>query len=112
MANVRKRIERLEKSLAPERNADPHEEIKRLALRNVSTEDLNVLIDIGEQGKQQSEWTERESAAIKAYSDAFDQEVLRAGYRSVAEFNRHPFRVPTASHRRSPQPAQGTRGVV
>jgi hypothetical protein len=63
--------------------------MKRLALHNVSTEDLNVLIDIGEQGKQQSEWTERESAAIKAFSDAFDQEVLRAGYPSVAAFHRH-----------------------
>ena len=89
MANVRKRIERLEKSLAPERNADPHEEMKRLALQNVPTEDLNVLIDIGEQGKQQSEWTERESAAIKAFSDAYDQEVLRAGYPSAAAFHRH-----------------------
>jgi hypothetical protein len=101
MANVRKRIERLERSLAPERNSDPHEDMKRLALDSLSKENLLVLIDMCEQGKRECEWTERESAAVKALTGAFEQEVLRAGYRSVAEFQRHPLRVPRASHRLS-----------
>jgi hypothetical protein len=83
MANVRKRIERLEKSLAPDRNADPDEDMKRLALQNVPTEDLQVLIDMCEQGKRECEWTERESAAAKALTVAFEQEVLRAGRQSL-----------------------------
>jgi hypothetical protein len=112
MANVQKRIEKLERSLAPARNSDPREAMESLALHSVSTEDLLVLRKMCRAGKRESERTEPESAAVKAFSDAFEQEVRRAGYRSVAEFNRHPFRGPRASHRRSRQPAQETRGVV
>jgi len=83
MANVRKRIERLERSLTPERNADPFEEMKRLALQSISTEDLLVLLDMVEQDKRENEWTERESAAAKALTVAFEQEVLRAGRQSL-----------------------------
>jgi hypothetical protein len=111
MAKVRKRIERLEKSLAPEGNSDPHEDMNRLALARVSTEDLLALIAIGEQGKPPGEWTEPESAAVHALASAFDQEVLRAGYRSVAEFQRNPFAPPKASHRLVHQSVPATRVV-
>jgi hypothetical protein len=60
--------------------------MKRLALQSLSTEDLLVLEDAARQGKQECEWTERESAAVKAFSCAFEQEVRRAGYGSVKEF--------------------------
>jgi hypothetical protein len=88
MANLRKRIELLERSLAPAPGSasDPYEAMKGLALKGLSTEDLMVLEDVARQGKQECEWTERESAVVKALSCAFEQEVRRAGYRSVKEF--------------------------
>jgi hypothetical protein len=88
MANVRRRIERLEKSMVLTRGTDPDDAIQRLALQSLSTEDLTVRIDVIEQGKRECQWTERESAAVKALTCALEQEVQRAGYRSVAEFQR------------------------
>jgi hypothetical protein len=88
MANVRRRVERLERFLAPEPASDPYDAIQRLALQSLSTEDLTVLIDVIEQGKRECQWTERESAAVKALTCALEQEVQRAGYRSMAVFQR------------------------
>jgi hypothetical protein len=88
MPNVRKRLERLERFLAPEPASDPYDAIERLALQSLSTEDLTVLADVIEQGRREREWTERESAAVKALTCALDQEVQRAGSRSVADFQR------------------------
>ena len=88
MPNVRRRVERLERFLAPEPASDPYDEIKSLALQSVSEEDLIVLIDVLKQGKRECQWTEREAAAMKALTCAFEQEVQRAGYRSAAEFQR------------------------
>jgi len=47
-----------------------------------------VLADVIEQGKRECQWAEREAAAVKALTCAFEQEVQRAGYRSMAEFQR------------------------
>jgi hypothetical protein len=88
MPNVRRRVERLERFLAPEPASDPYDEMKSLALQSVSEEDLIVLIDVLKQGKRECQWTEREAAAMKALTCAFEQEVRRAGYRSTAEFQR------------------------
>jgi hypothetical protein len=88
MPNVRRRVERLERFLAPEPASDPYDDMKRLALQSVSEEDLIVLIDVIKQGKRECQWTEREAAAMKAFTCAFEQEVQRAGYRSMAEFHR------------------------
>ena len=88
MPNVRRRIERLERFLAPQPAADPYDAIKRLALQSLSTEDLTVLADVIEQGRRECHWTERESAAVKALTGALEQEVQLAGYRSMAEFQR------------------------
>jgi hypothetical protein len=96
MANVRRRIEKLERSLAPKPGPDPHDTIQRLALRSLSREDLMVLADVIEQGKRECQWTERESAVVKALTCALEQEVQRAGYRSMAEFQRRGYRLPSA----------------
>jgi hypothetical protein len=88
MANVRKRIEWLERSLAPKPGSDPYSAMRRLALQSLSTEDLTVLADVIEQGRRECQWTERESTAVRALTCAFEQEVQRAGYRSMAEFQR------------------------
>jgi hypothetical protein len=88
MPNVRRRVERLERFLAPEPASDPYDDMKRLALQSLSTEDLGVLENVIGQGKRECQWTEREAAAMKAFTCAFEQEVQRAGYRSAAEFQR------------------------
>jgi hypothetical protein len=71
--------------------SDPHDAIQRLALQSLSTEDLTVLADVIEPGRRECEWTESESTAVRALTGAFEQEVRRAGYRSMAEFQRHGF---------------------
>ena len=88
MANVRRRLERLERFLAPEPAADPYDAIKRLALQSLATEDLMVLAEVIEHGKPKCQWTEREAAAVRALTGAFEQEAQRAGFRSVAESQR------------------------
>jgi len=88
MPNVRRRVERLERFLVPEPASDPYDEMKSLALQSVSEEDLTALEDVIGQNKRECQWTEREAAAMKAFTCAFEQEVLRAGYRSVADFQR------------------------
>jgi hypothetical protein len=88
MPNVRRRVERLERFLAPESASDPYDDMKRLALQGVSEENLTALEDVIGQDKRESQWTEREVAAVKALTCAFEQEVQRAGYRSTAEFQR------------------------
>ena len=88
MPNVRKRVERLERFLAPEPASDPYDAIKRLALQSLSTEDPTVLAEVIEQDRRECQWTERESAAVKALTCVLDQEVQRAGFRSVADFQR------------------------
>jgi hypothetical protein len=47
-----------------------------------------VLAEVIEQNRRKCEWTERESTAMKALTCALDQEVQRAGLRSVADFQR------------------------
>jgi hypothetical protein len=88
MPNVRRRVERLERFLAPEPASDPYDGILLLALQSLSGEDLMALEDVTGQGKRGCQWTEREAEAAKALTGAFEQEVQRAGYRSAAEFQR------------------------
>jgi hypothetical protein len=88
MPNVRKRVERLERFLAPEPASDPYDAIKRLALQSLATEDLTVLADVIGQDRRECEWTERDSTAMKSLTCALDQGVQRAGFRSVADFQR------------------------
>ena len=88
MPNVRRRVERLERFLAPEPASDPYDGILLLALQSLSEQDLKALEEMTGQGKRECQWTEREAAAMKAFTCAFEQEVQRAGYRSMAEFQR------------------------
>jgi hypothetical protein len=50
MPNVRRRVERLERFLAPEPASAPYDEMKRLALQSLTEEDLEVLEDVIGQG--------------------------------------------------------------
>src|SRR5580698_6241926 len=97
---LRRRIEGLERSLAPGLHSNPHDEMMQLALRTVSTQDLEVLLELAESGKRESEWNRAESAAVEALKCAFDQEVKRAGFPSVAAFQLSANRLTRASSRR------------
>jgi hypothetical protein len=61
MPNVRRRVERLERFLAPEPASDPYGGILLLALQGLSEEDLIALEDVTGQGKREWQWTEREA---------------------------------------------------
>lgn len=90
MTSLGRRLQRLEATLRPALTPgpDPNSAMQRLALRRLLTKDLLVLCDIADHGKQESDWTESESSAVKAFAFAFEQEVQGAGYRSIREFHR------------------------
>ena len=78
MTTLRRRIERLEQSLRPELRSNPYADLIRQSLESLSTDDLLLLIAISESGKGKGEWTERESAAVRALGYAYEEEVKRA----------------------------------
>jgi hypothetical protein len=88
MPNVRKRIEGLERSLARTPAPDPHDVVRLLALQSLSMEELTVLRDVVAEGKPECQWTECELAAVKALNGALEREAQRAGYRSMADYQR------------------------
>jgi hypothetical protein len=74
MRRTRTRIEAVEQDLARSHPADPYVETRSMALGRLSDEELDIVAEILEQGKQEEEWTETESAAIAALTRAFDEE--------------------------------------
>jgi len=67
--------------------AERHAATKSLAIQHLSLEDLDALEGIVEHGRQANQWTEREASAVKALTVAFEQEIRKAGYATVGEFN-------------------------
>jgi hypothetical protein len=90
MTSLGRRLQRIEAIIrsVTKPGSDPNRAMQRLALARLSTEDLLVLRDIVDQGKQEREWMEIESNAVKALACAFEQEVQGAGYGSIREFQR------------------------
>ena len=88
MTAIRRRLQRIEavSRAALTLGAERHAAVKSLALEHLSSEDLDALEDIVEQGTQANQWTEREAGAVKALTTAFEQEIQRAGYATVREF--------------------------
>ena len=90
MPSVRKRLETLERSLLPRPNQAVDHVVVSQALHRLSTEELISLRDAAadkRQGKVR-ELTEHELAALAAYSSALELECQRAGFRTIAEFER------------------------
>ena len=90
MPSVRKRLETLERSLPPRRSQAVENVVVVQALHRLSTEQLMSLRGAAtdrQQGKVR-ELTERELAALAAYGSALDLECQRAGFRTIAEFER------------------------
>jgi hypothetical protein len=55
-------------------------------MQSLPTDDLMVLRDVVDKAMPEREWTDRESAAVKALSCAFELEAQRAGYGSAKDF--------------------------
>jgi hypothetical protein len=67
--------------------AERHSAMQGLALQHLSREGLIALRGIVAQGKQPGQYTERESEVVKVLTTAFEEEVRKAGYATVREFN-------------------------
>jgi hypothetical protein len=86
--NIRSRVDRLaglldeqQSQSAAKPGFDPTKAMRRRALGRLSTEDLYALRDAVKEGKQESEWSERESSAVKTFICLFEEEVQTAGHR-------------------------------
>jgi hypothetical protein len=90
MTSLGRRLQRIEAIIRPvtKPGSDPNSAMQRLALARLSTEDLRVLCDIADHGKEEGDWTEIESNAVKALACAFEREVQGAGYGTIREFQR------------------------
>ena len=90
MPSVRKRLETLERSRPPRPNQAVDQVVVSQALHRLSTEELISLRDASadkRQGKVR-ELTEHELAALAKYGSALNLECRRAGFRTIAEFER------------------------
>jgi hypothetical protein len=90
MNSFGKRLKRVETALRPtlQNGVLANSRMTQRALERISNEDFYALDAILEQGKQQSQWTEREASAAEAFFSAFEQVVQSAGYGNVREFQR------------------------
>jgi hypothetical protein len=90
MRNVRKRIAVLEKDVAVKEagRSNQYRKLERLALSRLSEEQLTSLEQAIEQGRPESQWTERELTALDAFRNSWELEVRRAGYKSIQDFER------------------------
>jgi hypothetical protein len=88
MSGVRKRLETLER--LPRRSQAVDHVVVSQALHRLSTQELRSLRDAAadRQRGNARELTERELAALAAYGSALAQECQRAGFRTIAEFER------------------------
>jgi hypothetical protein len=94
MPSVRKRLEALERSLLSKPDPGVDHVVVSQALHRLSTEELVSLRDAAadkQQGKVR-ELTEHALTALAAYGSALDQECKRAGFRTIAEFERSSVR--------------------
>ena len=71
-------------------NPNPASGDERRSGAGVNHEDLPAIEDAIRQGQWERQWTEREAAARKALTGAFEREVRREGHRSTAESQRAP----------------------
>jgi hypothetical protein len=80
MTSLGRRLQRIEavSRAASTLGTERHAAVKSLALEHLSSEDLDALEDILEQGTQAHQWTEREAGAVKALTTAFEQEARAA----------------------------------
>ncbi len=89
--NVRQRLQMLERSLQFQPAPSLLEQIKRLALQSLSTQDLDLLRVISEEHaskKRSRELLDTEAAACAAWEAALETGARRMGLKSFAEAER------------------------
>jgi len=88
MTSLGRRLQRIEavSRAASTHGAERHSAMQDLALQHLSGEELGALREIVEQGKQPGQYTERQSEAVKTLTNAFEQEVRKAGYATIRKF--------------------------
>jgi hypothetical protein len=94
MRNMRRRLHKLEQLPQFQPPPSPIQEIERLAVRRLSDEELEVMINMTrdlEAGVRQA-ISEAESAVVAVYDAAFDTEARRMGFSSFAEAQREAGR--------------------
>jgi hypothetical protein len=74
-----RRLGRIEAVARLTRESDFDLELQRLALQQLSTEDLKALRDLAKHGRQELERSERDSKAIRALAGAFEDQVSGGG---------------------------------
>jgi hypothetical protein len=90
MKNVLRRVQVLERLPQFQPPPSPLEQIENLALRQISDEDLEVMINMTRDlvaGARQT-ISERESAAVAALNATRETEARRMGFRSFAQAKR------------------------
>ena len=83
MHRIQSRVKKLGKLFPTKPSTTPEEDIREMAVKRLSDEDLMVLrrlILSRQAGRPVLEVTERESRALEAYQLAFAQEAARAGH--------------------------------
>ena len=88
MSGRLRRVETLERSRSLQRSPDNNQEILTRAIQQLSTDDLRLLRDLIAQGRWERALTEQESVAARLFTSLFEQEAQRAGYSSMAVFQR------------------------
>lgn len=79
MVRVRRRIANLERLLVPQRDSEIHDQIVGQALRQLSTDELQVLADYIEAGPERRQPNQEESAIVEKCGAAMKEEWQRAG---------------------------------
>ncbi len=87
---MQRRLHRLEQLPQFERPPSPLDQIKSLALQQLSDEDLEVMIVMAREREAGVGWrpSERRLSAIEAQGTALETEARRMGFRSFSEAER------------------------
>ena len=93
ITSLGRRLKRIEAALPAisKLGVERNDAMTDLATQRLSREDLVAIRGIvlrGAQGHPLEPYTERESEALKAFTSAFEQEVQKAGYATIREFQR------------------------
>ena len=93
-ARLLRRIRRLETSAGLLGQSGPRDAVVSAALARVSTADLFLLMEAAESQRPYPEWNGDQVSAGESLRSAMEAECTRAGFKSMAEFDRlHPLTI-------------------
>ena len=91
MTSLSRRLQRLESGYRQNDGlaSDRRRLIQRQALRHLTTDQLRCLIELKKAPPRGRQLTSEEAAAAEAFNSAVAAECQKAGFKSLAEFNRY-----------------------